>query len=191
MVGGEQDGAESPSRSGTPTGWATFAGSPQTTQKRGVGNETRLGLSLFGESRMFQFRDKDPLKAMRMIKEVPLETRVPRSHPLMSCLGSSQLSRLVLRKAASVWCPDLREQKLWQLSSSLCSSSFCSGPLSTPSSGPLFPHLRNGPRVGLESWKSPRSSDNARSSVHTVPYGSPPPHLNSTPTEQLLPLAGR
>lgn len=77
VVGGEQDGAESPSRCGTPTGWATFAGIPQTTQKRGVGNGDRLGLSLFRGSRILQFRDKDPLKAMRIIKEVPLETRVP------------------------------------------------------------------------------------------------------------------
>jgi hypothetical protein len=72
-VGGEQDGAESPGRSGTPTGWATFAGIPQTTQKRGEGNGSPLGLSLFGESRMLRFRDKDPLKAIR-IKEDPLET---------------------------------------------------------------------------------------------------------------------
>lgn len=73
VVGGEQDGAESPGRSGTPTGWATFAGIPQTAQKRGAGNGSRLAFLLFGESRMLQFRDKDPLKAMRIIKEVPLE----------------------------------------------------------------------------------------------------------------------
>lgn len=31
-------------------------------------------MSLFGESRLLQLRDKDPLKAMRIRKEVPLET---------------------------------------------------------------------------------------------------------------------
>lgn len=47
VVGGEQDGAESPGRSGTPTGWTTFAGIPQTAQKRGASNDSRLGFLFF------------------------------------------------------------------------------------------------------------------------------------------------
>lgn len=47
VVGGEQDGAESPGRSGTPTGWTTFAGIPQTAQKRGASNGSRLGFLFF------------------------------------------------------------------------------------------------------------------------------------------------
>lgn len=99
VVGGEQDGAESPGRSGTPTGWTTFAGIPQTVaQKRGASNGSRLGFLFFEGKQNASISGQGPSEGNEDYKGRPIRN-LSAMISSTKCFPSAspQLSRLILR----------------------------------------------------------------------------------------------